>query len=257
MANTVLVALIATATSIVVAGITPWIARRLDLGKERRVSATEVNLRYLTPLRHQVVEAAFRNRQIASMARAGDLESFGSLADIEELQRKDLRWFTGLGCQLMSTAYIAACLFAELSRLRDAYPFLRLNSKGRDTELAEQVLQVNIAFLRNHGVYYALQYTIGRDMIGQDGHIASYAEFCERVRDPTSGVWYERLIELYRVAATDNSGTRFDEVVSALSRLSTLLDAAVDGSPSLSDRFRAETANQLSGHDSRSDELPT
>jgi hypothetical protein len=218
-----------------------WISGRYEWSRQRRAEAAEVNLRYLNPLRLQVAETAFRHDQyVATVERRGSQVGISPVATPEEVSGKSPDWFVGEGCYLVSTAYIVACLFAEMAKLREGYAYLRLPDSAADTELATLVLRVNIAFLRDQGVYYAIQYSIGRDMRLEDGRLIGYREFCERLRDPTARVWFDRLLGFYIQAGRPDQLERLHRADRALLDLGAALDRAVGGSTSLAHRFAAE-----------------
>jgi hypothetical protein len=220
MSEAITAVAVAAGTSLLVAAIGPWIVRGVESTRERRRVADEVNLRYLAPLRQQLAEAAFRNREVLLRVRPHDVVSLRQVDDLDQLATKPLDWFAGAGCYLLSTTYFTACLFAEFVRLRDAYPFLRLRERGRDAELTGLVLRVRLAFAGDGGVYYAAQAAIGADLLQPDGAPASYQAFVGALRNRERCVWYGQLIMLYRRLADGDGLARLERVVAAMQALS-------------------------------------
>lgn len=246
MSDAIFTAAVAAATSLVVAVIGPWAARSYENARERRVLISSVNLQHLAPLRQQLAEAAFRHRRVLDDFRAGGRSLLGGVDHVRDVHAKPLDWFAGEGCFLMSTCYYTARLFAEIVRLGDAYPYLRLNDKRKEAELTALVLRVRLAFAGEGGVWFAIQAAIGEDMIGADGRLAGYPDFCHAVQDEHRGVWYRQLIGLYRALADGQGVDRIGRTLAAMEHLSHLLDAAVGSSASVSDRLRLEDEEQAS-----------
>jgi hypothetical protein len=246
MSTALLTAVISAGTSVVVVLVAQWTTARSARSSERRLQAERITVQYLNPLRLQVAETAFRNYEYANRSEQGqELGGLSPIASPDELSNKPAEWFVGEGCYLISTAYLTACLFAEMTRLRDNYAYLRLADSEADTELPGHLVRVSIAFLRDHGVYYVLQSSIGRDLRTRAGSLLSYREFCERLREPSNRVWFDRLINFYIEVGRSDEAHRLKRTTKALHDLSSVLDRAVGGSASLSDRFLAEDRGDL------------
>lgn len=240
MSDAVLVASVAAATSLAVASIGPWVSRGVESSRDRREATLDVNLRHLAPLRQQLAETTVRNQEILRRAQHHDLADLAVLDDPDDLEHHPLEWFAGEGCYLMSTTYLTACLFAEFRRLQGAYPFLRLRDDDRDSELAALVLRIRLAFSGVDGVFYVVQDAIGADMLGRDGHVATYPAFVRAVRDPERRTWYRQLMQFYRHLAAGDGTSRLEDALSAMHSLASLLDAVVGGAASITSRLGAE-----------------
>jgi hypothetical protein len=244
MDSTVVVALVAAAASLAVALVTYLLGRRSELDRERQAAARALNAQYLNPLRLVVVEITFRLDELAGRVQAdGDISSLKVLEEASEIRSKDPGWFVGEGCYLASTAYLTGCLFAQMFRLRDAYSYIRLPAGTSDTDLVGLVLRTNLAFLADNGIYYALQYSIGKDMVTED-RLRSYREFCDGLVSDETLPWFEPLIRWYLELGSGRRLDRATQGVEALKELSRFLDRAVGGSPSLTARFAAESRLQ-------------
>jgi hypothetical protein len=75
------------------------------------------------------------------------------------------------------------------------------------------MLRVSHSFLRDQGIYYVLQPSIGQDMIvAKRNRLVTYREFCELLRTPTRRVWLDRLIAYY---FETGRGMKLDRVADA------------------------------------------
>lgn len=242
MSEALVAAVVAASTSLIISVVGPWLARAFETERERKLLVSSVNLQHLAPLRQQLAEAAFRNHHVLQYIRGGHRRLLTRIDDITDVSTAPLAWFAGDGCYLMSTAYLTSCMFAELERLRDAYPFLRLQNKQKDTELTALALRVRLAFAGKGGVAYVVQAAIGADMISADGKLVGYQGFCEAVQDGTRGVWYGQLIHFYRMLADGQELdlVRLQRAIVAMEELSHFLDRAVGVSASVSSRMRLE-----------------
>ena len=117
-----------------------------------------------------------------------------------------MEWFNGWGVYLVSSAYLTACLFAQMKKLREDYPYVRLDNL-QDTQLAALMLKVSLAFKRDLGIYYPTQPSIGEDMLVRtEGRLRSYREFCELLRVPEKRIWMDRLVEFTLMQAVERGG---------------------------------------------------
>jgi hypothetical protein len=239
-------ALISASTSVVVVIISQVLSTRAETKRTERVERQVINSKYLNPLRLHLVENHFRlseiSRRIAKSGQCDDLLTVSSPADVSA---KDADWFNGLGAYLISSAYLTACLFTWMKKVRDSSPYLRLGS-AEDTLLTALLLRVSLAFLRGLGIYYVTQPSIGQDMIvaGED-RVRSFREFCELLRTPANRVWMDRLIAYYLETGRGEKLERIAEAVTAIEALSSFLDNAVGGGESIKTRLEAEGISSL------------
>jgi hypothetical protein len=138
------------------------------------------------------------------------------------------------GCYLTSTVHLTGALFAEMVRVRQAYPYLRPRDRQRDAELAGLILRLQLVLRGVGGIFTSVQLSIGHDLITDDGdRIASYPEFVDAVRDPDRAPWYDQLVTLYNRAVMKELSAFLDKAVGATSSVSSRLQAEVAaGSPS-------------------------
>ncbi|MET9695185.1 hypothetical protein ABZY81_43655 [Streptomyces sp. NPDC006514] len=241
--NTLMTALVSALTSGVVAIVTLLLSGRQQRRVDERAEREQLNVRYLNPLRWHAAEVHYRlSLIVAAVDEAGSYPPALVVDEPHEIEGKQPDWFMGHGCALISSTYLTACLFTQLMRVRDDFPFLRL-AKGDDTKLATLILRVHIAFLSDGGVYYVTQPSIGSDaLLDPDGRLRSYREFCELLMDPARRVWVDILIRFHLEAARGDSRARADRVLTALRDLSDFLDKSLAGGASLHARWTAETS---------------
>ncbi|MGW4568199.1 hypothetical protein ACWEN3_39510 [Streptomyces sp. NPDC004561] len=244
--NAGLSALAAAATSVIVTVCSIFLGERQQQRRERRTQRQELNAKYLNPLRFHLVENHFRLSSISSRISAhGPNAGMLVIGDPAEVSFKDAAWFTGPGCALISAVYLTACLFAQLKKVREDFPYLRL-SAADDTRLAALLLRVQRGFLLNGGVYYVTQPSIGESVwVRDDERLLTYREFCEKLQDPTWRVWMDRLIMFYLDIARGEKTERTERLLTALAQLSEFLDTCVGGGKSIESRVQAESSFPL------------
>ncbi|HZR54802.1 MAG TPA: hypothetical protein VFB06_35545 [Streptosporangiaceae bacterium] len=238
----VMAALVAAITSVVVTVISLEVAGRQRRHEAHLEHREEINVRYLNPLRRQVAEMSSRLVQILYSIEA-DTERrrlLGIIGDPDELLGESAAWFAGEGYFLASTAYLTASLFAWIERVRRDHPFLRLTGID-DTALTELLVKVQFAFVRDLGIYYHLQPSIGENMwYGDDGRLRTYREFCSLLTDPEHLVWFRRIFLYYIETARGEKLDRIQEAIEAIHDLARHLDRYVAGSGSLAGPLAAE-----------------
>lgn len=236
---------VAAATSVVVTVLSLFLADRQQRRREQRSQRQDLNAKYLNPLRLHLVENHFRLagtlRRLAldDAAKAQLIRDF-NLSDPAEVSEKDAAWFNGPGIALMSGVYLTACLFAQLKKVREDFPYLRL-SAADDTELASLLLRVQRGFLKDEGVYYVTQPSIGELMWVRDqARLLTYQELCERLHDPACRIWFDRLILFHLETARAKQTDRARQLLTAIEQLSDFLDGCVGGGRSIRSRWQAE-----------------
>jgi hypothetical protein len=240
-------ALIAASTSVVVTVLSLLVGDRQQRRREARTQRQDLNSRYLNPLRLHLVENYYRLTDVLQAAdlAGGVYESMLSIEEPEQISGKDAAWFNGTGCALASSVYLSACLFAQLKKVRDDFPYLRLSSAD-DTRLAAFLLRVQQGYLLNLGVFYVTQPSIGQSMWADGGdRLLTYREFCERLRDASWRVWLDRLIQFHLDTARGTHRDRSDKLLTAIRQLSDFLDDCVGGGNSIRGRQEAEGGGLL------------
>jgi hypothetical protein len=243
--SAVVAAVIAAVTSVAVAGLSLLLSGRQQRRREEAAQRQDLNARYLNPLRLHLVENHFRLTDTLRHADAegGSYAAMLTIDDPVEISAKDAGWFNGTGCALASSVYLTACLFAQLKKVRDDFPYLRL-TPGDDTRLAALLLAVHQGYLSGLGVYYVTQPSIGQSMWA-DGYerLLTYREFCELLQDADQRVWLDRLIQFHLDTARGDQSDRAKRLINAIGQLSGFLDSCVGGSHSIRSRLQAEDAD--------------
>lgn len=239
-------ALISALTSVAVVLVSYLLSVRSDSKKAAQAERQALNARYLNPLRLHLAENRFRLTEIllrtGESGQCKDLLTINSPADMSD---RDPEWFTGWGAYLTSSAYLTACLFAWLKKARDSAPYLHLGSAD-DTRLSVLMLRVSHSFLRDQGIYYVIQPSIGQDMIlAAEDRLISYREFCELLRTPARRVWLDRLIAYYLETGRGMKLDRVSDAIAAMEALSSLLDDVAGGGESVRSRLAAEGISSL------------
>lgn len=222
----VLTAIISSVTSLLVVAVSNYLTSRRERRDRQLSEAAALSVRYVNPLRLYLTENHWRLGRIRESLAQGEEHRLLTVRDPKELSNKSADWFNGQGCYLVSSAYLTACLFAHLTKLRDDFPYLRL-SEADDTELLGHLLQVNIAFSGPGGVYYATQPSIGEQLLNRaENRLRSYREFCELLQDPSSRVWMDRLVAFYLAAGRGEpeARARLDRIIRSIANLIAFLD---------------------------------
>ena len=244
--SAVATALISALTSVAVVLISFFLSFRGDRKKEMQAKRQEINARYLNPLRLHLAENRFRLAEILLRTEeSGQCEDLLTIDAPANLADREPEWFTNWGAYLASSAYLTACLFAWLKKTRDGAPYLRLGSDD-DTRLSVLMLRVSHSFLRDQGIYYVLQPSIGQDMIlAAEDRLISYREFCELLLTPTRRVWLDRLIAYYLETGRGMKLERVTDAIAAMEALSAFLDDVTGGGESVRSRLADEGISSL------------
>jgi hypothetical protein len=140
--NAVVAAVISAATSVVVVVVSLWGTGRQQRRHDEQAERQAINARYLNPLRLHLVESHFRMAGALQHVDdgGGRYEPLLVVDEPAEVSDKDTTWFTGVGVALVSASYLTACLFAQLKKVREGIPYLRL-SGARDAAHVSGVLR--------------------------------------------------------------------------------------------------------------------
>ena len=244
--STLATALISALTSVAVVLVSFFLSSRDDRKKAVQAEQRELNARYLNPLRLHLAETRFRLAEILlRTGESGQCEDLLTIDGPADMSNREPGWFTNWGAYLVSSAYLTACLFAWLKKTRDSAPYLRLRSED-DTRLSVLMLRVSHSFLRDQGIYYVLQPSIGQDMIlVAEDRLISYREFCELLLTPTRRVWLDRLIAYYLETGRGMKLDRVTDAIAAMETLSSFLDDVTGGGESVRSRLAAERISSL------------
>ncbi len=236
-----LTAIISAVTALFTSSVVVYLTQFLKKKADDELENKRINLKYLNPLRLYLEENHFRIDEVLKRIRNKDELTIDLLThiDTEGISKQDPSWFNGKGCYLISTCYFTGCLFYQIKRVREDLGYLRLS--GDDTKLLNLMLKVRLAFLKDVGIFYSTQTSIGNDLYLPDKErLVSYREFCNILQDPEKRVWFDRLINFYVTAGQGQKLDRLDDALAAIRELSTFLDSVVGGGASISIRYLSE-----------------
>jgi hypothetical protein len=103
--------------------------------------------------------------------------------------------------------------------------------------------RVSLGYLRNDGVYFALQDNIGDLLISGESTI-SFRHFCELLSDGGHLIWFSRLIDYYLATAKGEHLARVDEALTAREELLTFFDHASNTQSTLGALVAAEVGGR-------------
>lgn len=222
--------------------------KRREQEEKRLEERKTVQLEYLNPLRLYLIENHFRLSEILARLSDSQQQQEKPLLVIEqaaEISGKEAALYNGTGCYLVSSCYLTACLFGCLYRVRQVIPFLELSNKN-DTELLALSTSVSLGFLRNLGIFYVTQFSIGTEMYNaDDNRLLSYREFCDLLSDEKRSQWFYRLIDFYLQTGRGENLYRVNEALQSIKNLAEFLDHSVGGGESLAERYRLEGIDAL------------
>lgn len=240
-------AAISAITSVLVVVVTYVMTTRRETKLKEQRERERVNLEYLNPLRLHLVENYFRLREILNRVREGNGRCAWLLyvSHASDVSSQSAEWFNGKGAYLISSSYLTACLFYYMSKVRQDFPYLSLAEQG-DTKLLTLMLNVNLGFLKDLGIFYVTQPSIGNDLyLHQENRLLTYREYCQLLQEPEKRVWFDRLLSYYLEAGEGQHLDRVEQALAAMLELSKFLDQVVGGGNSIKDRLEAEGIHSL------------
>lgn len=244
MLTTVLAAVISALTSLVVAIATQYWNTKLKQEEIDRENRSKLNLSYLNPLRFALERAYFRISKILKLIEAQDdefREKISLISDPSEIADKDETWFTfdAAGYYLISSCYMTACLFFQISKMRNEIPYLNLGKKD-DAKITTLMYEVTHHFLAHQGIYHVIQDSIGIDMyLSEEKRLMSYREFCQLLKKPEERKWFDKLIKFYIEVGSGKRTGQIRELVEAISQLLGFIEESLNTVAPAKERWRS------------------
>lgn len=244
MWTTALTATISALTSLAVAIATQYWNTKLKQEEKRREHRNKLNLSYLNPLRFALERAYFRISKILKLVEAQDDEFRSKMSLIDhpnEITDKDETWFTfdEAGYYLISSCYMTACLFFQISKVRNEIPYLDLGKKD-DAKITMLMYEITHNFLNNQGIYHVIQDSIGIDMyISDQKRLMSYREFCQLLKKPEDRKWFDKLIAFYIEVSRGKRTEQIRDLVEAISQLLSFIEASLNTVTPAKTRWRS------------------
>lgn len=234
----VLTAIISFFSAVVVVGVSELLKNK----KERKEKTTQINSKYLNPLRLYLEETYIRLSEVLEKVKINN--EIGALTFInrpDDISEKKNDWFLNEGVYLISSCYFTGCLFSMIKLVREDLPYIKLKKKRNDTKLLNLMFKINYAFLQEHGIYYAIQHSIGDEMfVRQERRVVTYREFCNKLIISEERIWFDRLINFYVETGKNQKIHRLEMAANAIKELSIFLDENVMGGYSIEQRLISE-----------------
>lgn len=252
MLTTVLAAVISALTSLVVAVTTQYWNTKLKQEETDRENRNKLNLSYLNPLRFALERAYFRISKVLQLVEEQDDEFKKKMLDIgnpDEISGKDESWFTfdESGYYLISSCYMTACLFFQISKMRNEIPYLNLDKKD-DARITTLMYEVIHSFLAHQGVYHVVQDSIGIDMyLSEEKRLMSYREFCQLLKKPEERKWFDKLIYFYIDVSCGRRTEQVREIVEAISQLLSFIEESLNAGTPAKERWRSSKSLKNQG----------
>lgn len=244
MLTTVLTAVVSALTSLVVALATQYWNTKLKQEETDRENRNKLNLSYLNPLRFALERAYFRISKILKLVESQNdefREKMSFINDPSEIADKNEAWFTfdSAGYYLISSCYMTACLFFQISKMRSEIPYLNLGKKD-DARITALMYEVTHHFLMQQGIYHVIQDSIGIDMyLPEEKRLMSYREFCHLLKNPEKRKWFDKLIKFYIEVSYGKRTEQIRELVEAISLLLSFIEESLNTATPARERWRS------------------
>lgn len=244
MLTTVLAAVISALTSLAVAIATQYWNTKLKQEEIDKENRSKLNFSYLNPLRFALERAYFRISKILKVVEEQDDEfrtKMSFISDSSEITGKDEFWFTfdESGYYLISSCYMTACLFFQISKMRNEIPYLNLGKKD-DAKIITLMYEITHHFLAHQGIYHVLQDSIGIDMyLSDEKRLMSYREFCQLLKKPEERTWFDKLIKFYIEVGYGERTEQVRELVEAISQLLSFIEESLNTVTPAKERWRS------------------
>lgn len=196
----IVTALISCVFSIFIAVITTShkLKKEFKIAKEKENE--QIRIKYLQPLlvaAQDLLERItdIRRRRMNAPEQKRMMEWFANLKSKAD-KSSFAFWANDEGYFAVSTLYITAVYFAYASKIRREFPFIQLSS-GDNKALLYRIADVRFSIGGKFGIWEALQDSLGRYLINEDGTIKNYRNFTEAISSEDA-VWFNRLIDFYK-----------------------------------------------------------
>jgi hypothetical protein len=196
--------------------------------------------KYLNRLKMANEEVFIRVNEFLHRKRENNDLHIIEINKIEELDNKSDDWYNEWGSFFGTTCYFFCWLFFCIDKVRREIPQFRL--KGvRTIDLMNSIFDLQYAFLKDLGIFYGIQMSIGREMEGSGGDVISYKAFCRRLMNEDSRVWFKRLIYFVLDFKKGNRFEQFYEISEKSHKLGILLEKLGKDKGTLKSRIDRES----------------
>ena len=198
----VVTALISCVFSIFIAVITTnhKLKKEFKIAKEKENE--QIRIKYLQPLlvaAQDLLERItdIRRRRMNDQEKIRMMQWFTKVKTESKADKSSFAfWANDEGYFAVSTLYITAVYFSYASKIRREFPFIQLSS-GDNKALLYRIADVRFSIGGKFGIWEALQDSLGRYLINEDGTIKNYRNFTEAISS-ADAVWFNRLIDFYQ-----------------------------------------------------------
>lgn len=198
----VVTALISCVFSIFIAVITTnhKLKKEFKIAKEKENE--QIRIKYLQPLlvaAQDLLERItdIRRRRMNDREKIRMMQWFTKVKTESKADKNSFAfWANDEGYFAVSTLYITAVYFSYASKIRREFPFIQLSS-GDNKALLYRIADVRFSIGGKFGIWEALQDSLGRYLINDDGSIKNYRNFTEAISS-ADAVWFNRLIDFYQ-----------------------------------------------------------
>ena len=188
--------------SIIIAVITTnhKLKKQFDIDKEKENE--RIRIKYLQPLlvaAQDLLERItdIRRRRMNERERNRMMQWFNKVKTDSKADKSSFAyWANDEGYYAVSTLYITAVYFSYANKIRSEFPFIQLSS-GDNKALLYRIADVRFSIGGKFGIWEAIQDSLGRYLINEDGTIKNYRNFTEAISSEDE-VWFNRLIDFYK-----------------------------------------------------------
>lgn len=219
-----------------IAGISAFLAAQYQKNRER---STYLFDQYLNRLKMANEEVFIRFNELLHRKVENTL-SVIEIDEYDELDKRDAVWYNEFGSFFGTTCYFVCWLFFYIDKIRREIPHFAIRGV-KSTELMSSIFDLQYAFLRNTGIFYGIQMSIGREMEGANTTNISYREFCEKLMDAKSRVWLKRVVYFILDFKKGNRFEQFAEIQQKSYELGILLDKITKSKGTMEARLGRES----------------
>lgn len=245
--STVVAAIIGALASLSAIYLKEYFSNRNAVNNLKAIELKMINHEHFNHLRLYLAEVYYCLSDIQSKIKAegGHCSALLYVDDARTISDHEDDWFINNGCFLISACYLTACLFYYMQKLRDDLPYLRLNNKD-DSSLLSLMINVSDGFIKNLGVFYLIQSSIGADMyLVSEKRLLTYREFCLLLKKPSSRIWFDRLINFYIDTGRGSYPERISNLTNAINSLAQFIENLIGGNSSVDGMMNKDNFKSL------------
>ncbi|ABW32009.1 hypothetical protein [Acaryochloris marina] len=194
---------------------------------------------YINHLKIANEELFIRINVLLNLRQSRKLEII-DISSFQELEDKNTEWYNEEGAFFGTTAYFLCWLFFSIDLIKREIPHFKLR-KVKSNIVMNSLFDLQHVFLKDFGIYYAIQMSIGREMENPDGRVISYRQFVEKLQDYNSRIWFKRIVCFILDFKNGNRFRQFQEIYKYSYELAKVLDAITESEGTLDSRLSKES----------------